>query len=121
MNAPNPQKRNCTDIATRKSARSYDEVPPPPLVRSSTTPINAIVSRLAEKPPTLTNPFARPEASFGMKVRARSKPTIDAGPPVAIRQTRTTSIHIGAGVDRARTTAQPHAITPTITRTNHER
>src|SRR4249919_1165632 len=121
MNAPNPQKRNWTDIATRKSARSYDEFPPPPLVRSRRTPISAIVSRLAEKPPTLTKPFARPDASFGMKVRARSKPTIDAGPPVAIKQTSTTSIHIGAGVDRARTTAHPVAIAATITRTNHER
>ena len=79
------------------------------------------MSRLAEKPPTLTKPFARPDASFGMKVRARSKPTIDAGPPVAIRQTSTTSIHIGAGVDRASTTAQPKAIAATITSTNHER
>src|SRR3954451_24488345 len=121
MNAPKPQNRNCTDIATRKSSRSYDEDAPPPLVQSSSTPMNAIVRRLAEKPPTLTKPLARPDASFGMNVRARSKPTIEAGPPVAIRQTRTTSIHNGAGVDRARTTAQPHAIAPTITRTNHER
>src|SRR5262245_47536263 len=121
MNAPKPQNRNCTDIATRKSARSYDEDPPPPLVQSSRTPIAAIVSRLAEKPPTLTNPLARPDASFGMNVRARSKPTIDAGPPVAIRQTSTTSIHIGAGVDRARTTAHQNAIAATIASTNHER
>ena len=62
--------------------------------------MSAIVSRLAEKPPTLTKPLARPDASFGMNVRARSKPTIEAGPPVAIRQTSTTSIHIGAGVER---------------------
>src|SRR3954452_16136832 len=121
MNAPKPQKANCTDIATRKSSRSYDEEPPPPLVQSSSTPMNAIVRRLAEKPPTLTKPLARPDASFGMNVRARSKPTIEAARPAAIRQTSTTSIHIGAGVERARTTAHPNAIAATITSTNHER
>ena len=57
---------------------------PPHACQSSTTPIRAIVSRQAEKPPMLTNPLARPDASTGMNVRARSKPTIDAGPPVAI-------------------------------------
>ena len=80
-----------------------------------------IVNRLAEKPPTLTKPLARPDASTGMKVRARSKPTIDAGPPVAIRQTSTTSIHTGAGVERSSTTAQPRAIAPTMPSTINER
>ena len=69
----------------------------------------------------LTKPLARPEASTGMNVRARSKPTIDAGPPVAIRQTSTTSIHIGAGVDRISTAVQPSAIATTIPSTMHER
>src|SRR3954451_6963609 len=99
MNAPKPQKANCTDIATRKASRSYDEEPPPPLVQSSSTPMNAIVRRLAEKPPALTEPLARPDASFGMNVRARSKPTIEAGPPVAIRQTSSASIHSRSGVE----------------------
>ena len=59
--------------------------------------MRAIVSSEAVKPPTLTSPLARPIACTGVKVRARSKPTIEAGPPVAVVQAITTTIHAGAG------------------------
>ena len=75
----------------------------------STIPTSAIVSSEATKPPTLTTPLARPEASSGVNVRARSNPIMDAGPPDAVRQTSTTSSHSGDGSDRASTAV--HAIT----------
>ena len=55
------------------------------------------------KPPTLTSPLARPIACTGVKVRARSKPTIEAGPPVAVVHAITTTIQCGAGPDHSRT------------------
>ena len=61
---------------------------PPGCRRSSTIPTSAIVISDAENPPMLTSPLARPIDSIGMNERARSKPTIEAGPPVAVGQTR---------------------------------
>ena len=58
-------------------------------------PISAITSREAVKPPTLTSPLARPIACTGVKERARSKPTIDAGPPLAVANAITTTSQCG--------------------------
>ena len=80
-----------------------------------------MVSSDAEKPPMLTNPLALPLASAGVKLRARSKPTIDAGPPDAIAKTSRTSSHIGAGVDCISTTAHISAIQATTQMTITER
>ena len=69
----------------------------------------------------LTSPLARPLTSAGVKLRARSKPTIEAGPPEAIEKTSRTSSHIGAGVERSSTTAHSVAIVATTQTTNSER
>ena len=84
-------------------------------------PTSAMTSKEARNPPTFTTPFARPVASTGVNVRARSKPTIEAGPPVAMAQTRSTSNHSGDGSGRARTAPQTSAITATTASTIRER
>ena len=73
------------------------------------------------KPPMLTTPLARPVASCGVKVRARSKPTMEAGPPVAMAKTSTTSSHSGAGSERTSTAVQHTAMTATTASTIRDR
>ena len=80
-----------------------------------------MVSSEAEKPPMLTSPLARPSDCDGVKERARSKATIEAGPPVAVVSTITTSSHSGAGVSRSSTAVQGTIIAATIPITSHER
>ena len=94
---------------------------PPGCRRSRTTPISAIVSRDATNPPTFTTPLARPIDSCGVNERARSKPTIEAGPPAAVVQTSTTSSHIGAGVSRSSTAVHGTTMIPTTPITMNDR
>lgn len=68
-----------------------------------------------------TTPLARPTASVGVKERARSKPTVEAGPPVAVTQIRTTMTGRGAGPGHVSTTAQTTLITATIPSTMRDR
>src|SRR5665647_2406200 len=84
-------------------------------------PIRATVPSDATKPPTLTIPVALPRRVGGLKVRARSNPTIEPGPPTASTTTRTTSSHRGARPGQRSTTAQVAMIEPTIHRTRVDR
>ena len=83
--------------------------------------MSAMVTRDAVKPPMLTTPVARPSRSEGWKVRARSKPTIDPGPPIAVTTTSSTSSHSGAGPGQSSTTAQTVTIASTMPSTSCER
>jgi hypothetical protein len=69
----------------------------------------------------LTRPFARPIVSSGWNVRARSKPTIEAGPPAPVTQTSTTSSHSGARPGQSSTTVQTNAMAATTPNTMCER
>ena len=62
------------------------------------------------KPPMLTMPDAVPSVARGLKVRAKSNPTIDPGPPTEMTTTRTTSSQSGARPGRASTTDQMTAL-----------
>ena len=46
-------------------------------------------------PPTLTMPVAVPIRCAGLNVRAKSKPIMDPGPPMASTTTRPASSHRG--------------------------
>ena len=50
----------------------------------------------ATKPPMLTMPWAVPRVALGLNVRAKSKPTIEPGPPTEMTTISTTSSHSGA-------------------------
>ena len=65
----------------------------------------------------MTTPLARPTASTGVKDRARSKPTMDAGPPDAVANASTTIIQTGDGVDRSEHDRPHRAIISTTTMT----
>src|SRR5450756_68108 len=84
-------------------------------------PIRATVPSDATKPPTLTIPVALPRRVGGLKVRARSNPTIEPGPPTASTTTRTTSSHRGARPGQTSTTAQTVMMEPTIHRISVDR
>ncbi len=66
------------------------------------------------KPPVLTMPEALPMRVGGLNVRARSKPIIEPGPPMAMSTTRTTSIHSGARPGQSSTTVQAAIAAATI-------
>src|SRR5450756_3177889 len=84
-------------------------------------PMRATVPRDATNPPTLTIPLALPRRVGGLKVRARSNPTIEPGPPTASTTTRTTRSHSGARPGHRSTTPQIAMIAPTIHRTRVDR
>ena len=50
----------------------------------------------ATKPPMLTMPAAVPSVALGLKVRAKSKPTIEPGPPTEMTTISTTRSQRGA-------------------------
>ena len=58
----------------------------------------------------LTMPCAVPSVALGLKVRAKSKPTIEPGPPTEITTIRTTSSHSGARPGSASTTVHARAL-----------
>src|SRR5450756_2414068 len=110
----------CTDMATRNESTVYVDGPPG-ATWSSTMPMRATVLRDATKPPTLTIPLALPRRVGGLKVRARSNPTIEPGPPTASTTTRTTRSHSGARPGQSSTTAQIAMMEPTIHRIRVDR
>ena len=75
----------------------------------------------AVKPPTLTSPLARPIAWAGVKERARSKPTIAAGPPLAVAKAISTTSHVGAAPGHSSTAVHGTIIAMTIAMTIHDR
>ncbi len=75
----------------------------------------------AMKPPMLTMPCAVPSVALGLKVRAKSKPTIDPGPPTEMTTTRTTSSHSGARPGSASTTVQTSALLAMMASTRRDR
>ena len=60
-------------------------------------PRASIVTSDATKPPMLTMPVAVPSRVGGLKLRAKSKPTIEPGPPTARTSTSTTSSSMRRG------------------------
>ena len=69
----------------------------------------------------LTMPCAVPSVALGLKVRAKSKPTIDPGPPTEMTTTRTISSHSGAGPGSVSTMVQMVALAAMMNRTNLDR
>ena len=80
-----------------------------------------MVSSEAVKPPTLTRPLARPVSCAGVKDRARSKPTIEAGPPLAVAKAITTTTQSGAAPGHSSTAVHGTTIARTTPTTIHER
>ena len=60
-------------------------------------PMKRIARSAARNPPTFTMPVAVLSRWLGLKVRAWSKPIIDAGPPVPRANASTNRSHSGAG------------------------
>ena len=82
-------------------------------------PIRNIITKLARNPPTLTTPFAAPRLRIGLKVRAKSKPISEPGPPTPMTTSRSiTTARAVAGPARAagRAQATPMAATMPSTR-----
>ena len=77
--------------------------------------------RLAENPAWLMIPLALASRSAGLDVRARSKPIIEAGPPIPITWVSTTSSQNGAGPGQARTAVHTATIVQTMVSTVVER
>ena len=69
----------------------------------------------------LTKPWAVPRVALGLNVRAKSKPTIEPGPPTEITRISTRSSHSGARSGRANTTVQASALLAMIANTIRER
>ena len=80
-----------------------------------------MVSSEAVKPPMLTSPLARPVSCGGVNERARSKPTIEAGPPLAVANAITTTSHVGATPGHSRTAVHGTTMVRTTPTTIHER
>lgn len=80
-----------------------------------------MTSSAATNPPMFTMPWAVPSVVLGLKVRAKSNPTIEPGPPIEITTIRTTSSHSGARLGRASTTVQIRALLAMIARTRCDR
>ena len=80
-----------------------------------------MVSSEARNPPTLTMPVALPRRSGGLKVRAKSKPIIEPGPPRASPSTSRTSTHSGARPGQASTSVQTVTVTVRMPSTSHDR
>src|SRR6476469_8059729 len=85
------------------------------------TPISVTVDNDARNPPTLTMPVALPSRVGGLNVLARSKPTMEPGPPTAVTTTRTTSTGRGARPGHRSTTAHTVMIAATIARIRVDR
>ena len=72
-------------------------------------------------PPMLTMPCAVPSVALGLKVRAKSKPTIDPGPPTEMTTTSSVSSHSGAAVGSASTTVHIAALLAMMASTKRDR
>ncbi|MDI2022123.1 hypothetical protein PJL18_02652 [Paenarthrobacter nicotinovorans] len=73
--------------------------------------------RAAMKPPTLTIPVAVPIRCEGLNVRAKSKPIMEPGPPMASTTTKRTRSQSGARSGRRSTAAHAMAVAVVIKRT----
>ena len=62
-----------------------------------------------------------PRVARGLKVRAKSKPTTDPGPPTEMTTTSTTSSQYGAGPGSARTAVHTAALVPMMPSTSQDR
>ncbi len=72
------------------------------------------MTKLARNPPTFTMPFAPPSARIGLKVRAKSNPMSEPGPPTPTTTNRTITSHIGGTPGQRRSAAQATPMTVTI-------
>src|SRR3954471_23915562 len=108
------------DIAQRNADGVY-AVLLPGVRQSSTSPIATTSSRLARNPPWLMMPVALAIRSDGLDVRPRSKPIIEAGPPIPTITTSSTRSHSGAGPRQVSTTVQITTIDDTMLSTNVDR
>ncbi len=65
-----------------------------------------IMTNDARNPPTFTIPFAEPRLRSGLKVRAKSKPISEPGPPIAMTTTSRMTLQTGGWPGHASTIAQ---------------
>ena len=78
------------------------------------TPTRNMITKVAKKPPTLTIPLAEPYARMGLKLRAKSNPMREPGPPTAITSSRTTTSHTGGWPGHASSTVHTTAMAMTM-------